>query len=230
MKCNKCGGENAADARFCVFCGNQFETENQNVDSGNEYQQYQHYATDNENQGENFYTQADHQPNGQPYNQQYNQPYNNYNGYNNNYNNFGMMPPSDYERENSTAKTLGVLSIIIGIISILFVAFTVFIGVNYGAIAAFVLAIGAVVKAKPGCFKGLKTAAVIISVIALGLSVLFSFMGNILFKMGDYPELQEFYGDYYNDFYDDFYNDFGDGSQDDFLGGFDENAGNGELV
>lgn len=228
MKCNKCGGENAADAKFCVFCGNQFEAENQNADSVNEYQQYQHYATDNENQGENFYTQAD-QPNGQPYNQQYNQPYNNYNGYNN-YNNFGMMPPSDYERENNTAKTLGVLSIIIGVISVLFAAFTVFIGVNYGAIAAFVLAIGAVVKAKPGCHKGIKTAAVIISVIALGLSVLFSFMGNILFKMGDDPELQEFYGDYYNDFYDDFYNDFGDGSQDDFLGGFDENAGNGELV
>lgn len=203
MKCNKCGGENAADARFCVFCGNQFETENQ---------------------GENFYTQAD-QPNGQSYNQSYN----NYNGYNN-YNNFGMMPPSDYERENSTAKTLGVLSIIIGIISILFVAITVFTGVNYAAIAAFVLAIGAVVKAKPGCLKGIKTTAVIISVIALGLSVLFSFMGNILFKMGNDPEIQEFYGDYYNDFYDDFYNDFGNGSQDDFLGSFDENAGNGELV
>lgn len=225
MKCNRCGGENAADARFCVFCGNQFESENQNVNSGNEYQQYQHYVTDNENQGENFYTQAD-QNNGQPYNQ----PYNNYNGYNNNYNNFGMAPFSDYERENNTAKTLGILSIIIGVISILFVAITVFIGVNYGAIAAFALAIGAVVKAKPGCHKGIKTAAVIISVIALGSSILFSFMGNILFKMGDDPELQEFYGDYYNDFYDDFYNDFGDGSQDDFLGGFDENAGNGELV
>lgn len=225
MKCNKCGGENAADAKFCVFCGNPFQAENQNVNSANEYQQYQHYVTDNENQGENFYTQAA-QNNGQPYTEQYN----NYNGYNNNYNNFGMMPFSDYERENSTAKTLGVLSIIIGIISILFIAFTVFIGVNYGAIAAFVLAIGAVVKAKPGCFKGIKTAAVIISVIALGLSVLFSFVGNIVFKMGSDSQLQDFYGDYYNDFYDDFYNDFGDGSQDDFLGGFDENAGNGELV
>lgn len=141
-----------------------------------------------------------------------------------------MMPFSDYERENNTAKTLGVLSIIIGIISILFVAFAVFTGVNYAAIAAFVLAIGAVAKAKPGCLKGIKTAAVIISVIALGLSVIFSFLGNLLFKMGNAPEIQEFYGDYYNDFYDDFYNDFGNGSQDDFLGSFDENAGNGELV
>ena len=217
MICSKCGSENNEDARFCTFCGNDFEAETKNSGSGNEYQGFENnQQSGRENfQGEGF----------NPYN---GQQYNNNNNYN--YNNFGMMPPADYERENSTAHTLAVLSIVIGVISTLFAAVSMFVGVNYGAIAAFVLAIGAVVKAKPGCVKGAKTAAVIIAVISLGLSAVFAAAGNITLWVENNQEVQDFYGDYYDGFYDDFYNDFGNGSQDDFLGGFDDNVGNGELV
>lgn len=216
MKCSKCGSENNEDARFCTFCGNDLGAETQNSGSVNENQGFEN----NQQKGrENFQGEGFN-----PYNRQ---PYNNYN---NNYNNFGMMPPADYERENSTAHTLAALSIVIGVISTLFAALSLFVGVNYGAIVAFVLAIGAVVKAKPGCVKGAKTAAVIIAVIALGISAVFTAAGNISFLVENNQEVQDFYDDYYDGFYDDFYNDFGNGSEDDFLGGFDDNVGNGELV
>lgn len=202
MKCNVCGGENSQDAKFCVFCGTPFEVKSQEETPEKEYQN-----------GEN-----------RPQNNQYSGPV--------------QDPVSERDKlyyglydkhfldDNKCAHTLAVLSIIIGVISLLFASVSIFTGTNYGAIAAFVLAVGAVVKARKGCETGVKTAAVIIAVIAMGVSVLCSFIGNVTFQALNDPDLQEFYGD----FYDDFYNDFGNGSQDDFLGEFNDDAGNGELV
>lgn len=208
MKCSKCGSENSVDSKFCTSCGNVLEPETQNAGQENINDSF---GNNQQNfQGEGF----------NPYNSQ---PYNGYN----NYNNYGMMPNADYERENGTARTLAVLSIVIGVISIVFSIWSIFTGANYGAVAAFVLAIGAVVKAKPECVKGAKTAAVIIAVIALAISTIFSFVGNVTSLVENSQEMEEYYDE--NDLYDYFYHEFGGELEDDFADGFGIGA-NGEIV
>lgn len=215
MKCGKCGYENKEESKFCACCGSALEPETQRDGRENGSKE----PGDQQGSGENFQGAGYGPYMGQ-------QPYNGYN----NYGNFGMMPPSERDRENHTANTLAVLAIIIGIFSIVFSAMTIFIGVNYGAIAAFILAIGAVVKAKPGCVKGTKTAAVVIAVIALVFSTFFSFAGNVSVHTDNNQDIQEFYDDYNDGFYDDFFREFGGEFQDDFSNDFGVNFGGGENV
>lgn len=215
MKCGKCGYENKEESKFCACCGSVLEPQAPGDGQGNGFKE----PGGQQNSGENFQG-AGYNPYGGP------QPYNGYN----NHGNFGMMPPSEREQENHTAHILAVLAIIIGVFSIVFSAMTIFTGVNYGAIAAFILAIGAVVKAKPGCVKGTKTAAVVIAVIALVFSTFFSFAGNVFVYTEENQDIHDFYDDYNGGFYDDFFNEFGGEFEDDFSNDFGVNFSAGENV
>lgn len=231
MKCGKCGYENSEGSKFCACCGEALETaaSAKAAESANEA-----FTSNQAEGGESFQREGANQynaNNNQPYGGGYQNGYNGYNNFNNGFgSNFGMMPPSDYEKENGTAKALAVSAIVIGVVSTLFAVWSIFTGANYGAIAAFVLAIGAVVKAKPGCVKGAKTAAVIVAVIALAVSAVVSFSGNIAFLAeGSQDYYDDSHNDFFYDFYDDFYDEFGSGSEDDFSH-FGVNADGGEIL
>lgn len=215
MICPNCGNQNSDDVSQCTFCGQRFAPKDPAPDasqnytqgnpSGNDYYSSGDQRTDSGSGSSQNYWQN---PNGQNWNnqQQYNQDWNNQQNWNNGQgypNNQGWNQQNNYQGWNNgqgywssqppkpPKNTLGMVSMIIGIVSIVFCCFLPYLSIPLDIVA---IVLGIIALRKPGG-KGMAIAGIIIGAVIL-------IAGIILLGMVAYfittPEFQH----YFNELYD----------------------------